>query len=113
MFEEPAEPFLSHDLPRRERQRGRLGFLRVLAQRAVADALVRAFLVVMLQEIFGDTPQAILTQDEELVETFDAQGLCEASGEGVPLRDRIHHTQTVAMEPSGSPILSTRFSSES
>jgi hypothetical protein len=50
MFEESAEPLAAPDLACGELQYARLA-LAGLAQRHVADALVRAFLVVVAQEL--------------------------------------------------------------
>lgn len=88
MLQESTEPFLALNLPRRERQRGRFGFLLLrlgcsFRQRNVADSLVRAFFVIMFHERFGNVAQMLLTENDKVVKQLMTQRLSKPFGEGV------------------------------
>jgi len=70
MLDESTEPFLALDLARRERQRGRLGFLRLgssFRQRNIADTLMRAFFVVMFEKLFRDVLKMFLAKNDKMI----------------------------------------------
>lgn len=70
MLEQPAEPLATDHRPVREAVYSWLAAVRD-PQRYITPALVRAFLVVVLDELFHDMPQVPLAAHDEVIEQLD------------------------------------------
>ena len=103
VLEESAEPLVALHLAGRKRQEPR--FARVVGcgnrERNVTAGLVRTFEVVVLGVLGEQVPEVALAEDQEVIQAFGFSALPPAFGDRIPVRDQMHHIQTIATERSG------------
>jgi hypothetical protein len=101
VLEQPAKTFAAVNLTGREEQNAGCFTFGGIGKWKIANALVRAFEIVVFDELLDDVGQVSFPQDQEVVETLHTQGLRESLGVRVHVRRaRTHplHDRVFALE---------------